>query len=352
MASDKHLAKLKEGAEAWNSWRRAEPAVRPDLQGLSLTLAQKQWGETNGGPIDLSHAMMREANLRHATLIRSNLSAAALSGANLSGARLQKADLRHANLSNVRFDDADLTDTLLDGADLSGADLRSARNLSAKQIEAARGDTKTLLPLQLPAPRTWANGSELVRLARDRECGNPRACAQGAMDRHIRPVSDPGPALPPRAQSQRRRPGRRVSLPRSQLWLRLTPRLRRARRSAQPSPGLPRPRPEPRPSRSRRGGIVRSPAPRFRCFMSMRRSKPPASRSRRGSARQRPACGRMPAIAPPLPHKPSRPVWVPRRTGWLRSTLCQRLRASSRPGGKKPAPGTIPTNRSLPESDV
>ncbi len=159
MASDKHLAKLKDGAEAWNEWRRAEPSLRPDLTGLSLTLGEKQWGETNGGPIDFSRALLGDANFRHATLMHANLSESSLVGANLAGARLQKADLRNANLTNARLDDADLDGALLMGADLSGADLRSARNLKPEQLEAARGDPKTLLPSRFVTPRGWMNGS-------------------------------------------------------------------------------------------------------------------------------------------------------------------------------------------------
>lgn len=156
MASDTHLAKLKEGPEAWNAWRRGEPSVRPDLQGLSLSLAQKQWGETNGGPINLAQAVLRDANLRHATLNRADLSGALLSGANLTGARLKQADLRNAILANARFDDADLQEAILQGADIRGADLRSARNLDPSQIETTRGDVTTLLPAHFEAPRTWA----------------------------------------------------------------------------------------------------------------------------------------------------------------------------------------------------
>ena len=123
-----------------------------------MTLGEKQWGETNGGPIDLSRALLGEANFRHATLMHANLSEASLVGANLSGARLQQADLRNANLTNARLDDTDLDNTLLVGADLSGADLRSARNLKPEQLEAARGDPKTLLPSRFVTPRGWMSG--------------------------------------------------------------------------------------------------------------------------------------------------------------------------------------------------
>ncbi len=159
MASDRHLARLRDGAAAWNRWRREEPLVRPDLQGLSLSLAQKQWGETSGGPINLSQSMLREADLRYATLIDADLAGASLIGADLSGARLRNADLRNANLSNVRFDGADLANAQFAGANLSGADLSGARNLSFSQIEAAEGDAKTLLPQPLVTPSVWRNGA-------------------------------------------------------------------------------------------------------------------------------------------------------------------------------------------------
>ncbi len=158
MASDKHLAKLREGVQAWNDWRQSEPHTRPELQGLSLTLAQKQWGEINGGPINLAQASLRDADLRHATLIRADLGGASLCGADLSCARLQEADLRNADLSRASFDDADLTGALFAGANIGGADLSRARNLDPGQLEAARGDSGTLLPLQFAVPNTWRNG--------------------------------------------------------------------------------------------------------------------------------------------------------------------------------------------------
>jgi hypothetical protein len=52
MANKKHVALLKQGAEAWNAWRREHPKVCPDLFGAALFGA------------DLSSADLREANLR------------------------------------------------------------------------------------------------------------------------------------------------------------------------------------------------------------------------------------------------------------------------------------------------
>ena len=157
MASDRHLARLLDGAAAWNRWRREEPLVRPDLQGLSLTLAQKQWGQTSGGPIDLAQSLLREADLRHATLVDADLSSATLVGADLSGARMRNANLRHANAAHARFDGTDLEGAQFAGANLAGADLSGARNLGLSQIETAHGDAKTLLPQRLVAPAAWRN---------------------------------------------------------------------------------------------------------------------------------------------------------------------------------------------------
>lgn len=149
MASDTHLARLMEGAPAWNEWRRSDPLTRPELEGLALTLGQKQWGETNGGPIDLSRAVLNGADLRHATLNGANLGGASLNGADLSGARLIGADLRNADLSRAFLDEADLSDALLDGANLQGADLRGVRHLTQSQLDGTKRDRRTRLPEQI-----------------------------------------------------------------------------------------------------------------------------------------------------------------------------------------------------------
>ena len=61
MANKKHVALLKQGAQAWNAWRREHPMVCPDLFGATLFGA------------DLSKANLREANLRGADLDYANL---------------------------------------------------------------------------------------------------------------------------------------------------------------------------------------------------------------------------------------------------------------------------------------
>ncbi|MEJ2169501.1 MAG: toll/interleukin-1 receptor domain-containing protein, partial [Desulfobacterales bacterium] len=109
MAIPQHLNVLKQGVQAWNNWRNANPGDEPDLAGAKLSTA------------DLREANLRETDLRWADL----------SGANLSGAILNRADLRRANLNRTIFhlaklSEANLSETYLSGADLREADLRKA----------------------------------------------------------------------------------------------------------------------------------------------------------------------------------------------------------------------------------
>ena len=150
-----HLAKLREGARAWNAWRAAYPGITPDLRGIAPSLGEKQLGAAHGGPIDLDDALLNNANLHSATLIDARLANADLRQANLAMALLAGADLSFANLSGAILDHADLTGVSLQGALLEGARLDLARNLTQAQIDAAFGDARTLLPADLHAPPSW-----------------------------------------------------------------------------------------------------------------------------------------------------------------------------------------------------
>jgi uncharacterized protein YjbI with pentapeptide repeats len=108
MANPEHLAKLKEGVEAWNQWRKENPDVEPDLSQAFLQEA------------DLSEADLRYANLKGADLDRVNLRGAKLSGANLEWADLYDADLRGADLGGADLSYATLVRTILDRANLTG----------------------------------------------------------------------------------------------------------------------------------------------------------------------------------------------------------------------------------------
>src|SRR5215218_9887795 len=86
MAEGDQVARLRQGMEAWNRWRRSNPKIRPSLVGASLRGADLR-------EVDLGNANLFEADLREANLF----------GANLRGANLFSADLRDTDLRDAEF---------------------------------------------------------------------------------------------------------------------------------------------------------------------------------------------------------------------------------------------------------
>lgn len=166
MANREHLAKLKQGVEAWNLWRENHPEVIPDLSVADLKGAKLTWwrvrvanlrgaivvsdadlvGETPFGEnrydrevwetdlvgADFHKADLVGADLKRAILSKADLSAADLVWANLFEANLTQAELRGADLSGAHLSGADLVganlfEANLTQAELRGADLRGAR---------------------------------------------------------------------------------------------------------------------------------------------------------------------------------------------------------------------------------
>lgn len=91
---------------------------------------------------------------RGADLIGAHLAGADLRAADLRGSYLIGSDLRRADLRR-----ADLIGADLRGADLSGADLREALFLTQPQVDAARGDLRTVLPASVTRPGHWPSAS-------------------------------------------------------------------------------------------------------------------------------------------------------------------------------------------------
>jgi uncharacterized protein YjbI with pentapeptide repeats len=114
MANQEHLGILRQGADAWNAWRRGDTSASPDLAGANLR------------KVDLSEADLTQAHLIGAVLRDANLRDGQLSRADLRGAVLRGADLRQADLSG-----ADLTGAHVNRADLTGADLSGANMTKA-----------------------------------------------------------------------------------------------------------------------------------------------------------------------------------------------------------------------------
>ena len=122
MANSKHLAKLKEGVEPWNQWRRANPRTAPNLSMANLYRAHLVGADLRQAKLSLaylSESDLAGADLTGASLGLANLSGADLSGANLTGTYLQKADFSKARLRNTVFSNAALVHTIFANNDLS-----------------------------------------------------------------------------------------------------------------------------------------------------------------------------------------------------------------------------------------
>ena len=130
MANEEHLAKLKEGVEAWNHWRRDHPEI------TKLDLSSIDFSFVNLRLANLHEADLDGANLRNTDLNGANLSRADLHRANLSGADLSGAHLNRANLSNADLRDTDLSWADLSGVHLYGTNLHTT-NLSRADLSGA-----------------------------------------------------------------------------------------------------------------------------------------------------------------------------------------------------------------------
>ncbi|MFI7680310.1 pentapeptide repeat-containing protein [Actinophytocola sp. NPDC049390] len=109
--------------------------VRPLLARTSESLRAGIRGKKDHRGADLIGAKLRKAALRAA-----NLRGTYLIGADLSGADLREADLLGADLRDANVRGADLTDALF---------------LTQFQLNAARGDRTTHLPVGLTRPTHW-----------------------------------------------------------------------------------------------------------------------------------------------------------------------------------------------------
>jgi uncharacterized protein YjbI with pentapeptide repeats len=134
MATEEHLDVLRQGVDAWNTWRERNPEIEPDLTGAGLAgwdLAKADLIEVYLTGANLSEANLAEANLVEANLIGADLVGADLSKANLariyaSGANFSNATLAEANCSKARFTKAFLTKANLAKANLARANLSDA----------------------------------------------------------------------------------------------------------------------------------------------------------------------------------------------------------------------------------
>jgi uncharacterized protein YjbI with pentapeptide repeats len=119
MANPKHLAKLSQGASAWNKWARQNTKAKVDLSGAKLRGCDLRGARLQGA--DLHGAHLDGANLYKADLRHADLSSAVLDGANAD-----LAQFRAANLSLSKLTAAELRGAVFTEANLSGATLMNA----------------------------------------------------------------------------------------------------------------------------------------------------------------------------------------------------------------------------------
>ncbi len=139
------VAGLREAVEAAID-AAVEPSAGTDVVALQLR-ADPLLGEVSA----LVRAGVGGRDLRGEDLAGQDLRSEWLVAADLRGGVLIGADLRDLDLS-----DADLLGADLRGADVCGADLTTALFLTQFQVNAARGDERTLLPAWLGRPSHWS----------------------------------------------------------------------------------------------------------------------------------------------------------------------------------------------------
>jgi uncharacterized protein YjbI with pentapeptide repeats len=144
MANPEHLAVLKQGADAWNTWLKTMPSsFVADLEGADL-----QGASLSG--VNLIGAQLRGAKLGNANLDDAMLVGADLEEADVDGASLDRAVLTRANLRRCKLKKSFLIRATLRLADLTGADLEHA-SLNYAQLRGATMVGATLTSADLAA---------------------------------------------------------------------------------------------------------------------------------------------------------------------------------------------------------
>jgi uncharacterized protein YjbI with pentapeptide repeats len=111
MADPEHVRILAGGVDEWNRWRKANPAIWPDLPKVQLpaeNLDGINLENANLRQANLEGASLTGANLRNANLMEANLQRSCLTRANLQEANLYKAELQEAEMGRANLVDANL----------------------------------------------------------------------------------------------------------------------------------------------------------------------------------------------------------------------------------------------------
>jgi len=115
-----------------------------DLRRADFKNANMENGEI--AESDLREADLTNVRLRFAILIGTDFRNAKLAGAELIATQLRWANFGDADLRGVDFGGSGLFGTLFIRANMSGAKLFNVTELTQRQLDAACGDDRTLLP--------------------------------------------------------------------------------------------------------------------------------------------------------------------------------------------------------------
>ena len=127
MSDPEHVAKLLEGAKAWNDWRQTT-RLHPDLSDLNASDEfRRNRNLESGQSLPLEGIDFSWTDLRHTNFYNSDF----------SNANFYAADLENSNFSHCRFHRANLTSAKLQGTDLAHSDLIGA-NLTDTELWRAK----------------------------------------------------------------------------------------------------------------------------------------------------------------------------------------------------------------------
>ncbi|MEA2238876.1 MAG: hypothetical protein QOC81_3600 [Thermoanaerobaculia bacterium] len=133
MANPAHVAKLKEGAKAWNKWRQAT-GEKPDLSGLQLI------GDSLGGynlaTADLSGAFLQRVDLSFTQCAEASFDRAFILESMFRSTELNKTTFRRATVRFTVFvqcglDEADFTEAALISCSFSRVSLGASKGLTS-----------------------------------------------------------------------------------------------------------------------------------------------------------------------------------------------------------------------------
>jgi Uncharacterized low-complexity proteins len=130
MANPVHVAKLKEGVEAWNAWRKTSDE-KPDLSGLELNDASLD-------RYDLSDANLADAKLNNVTLRYVSCDETSFERVSISDAVFMVTDLSRCNFRYAFIEDSTFNLCSFEGTDFTEATLLW-NTFGQLSLESARG---------------------------------------------------------------------------------------------------------------------------------------------------------------------------------------------------------------------